>query len=55
VTGIAAPLFDSQNDVTGSLSLTFPGTKMLASDISKVGKQLVVAAVSISEQIRQKS
>ncbi|WP_430469309.1 IclR family transcriptional regulator [Thalassospira lucentensis] len=55
VTGIAAPLFDSQNDVTGSLSLTFPGTTILTDEISKVGKQLVVAAVSISEQIRQKS
>ena len=52
VTGIAAPIFDSQDEIAGSLSLTFPDPDMSEEDVASVGERVALSARVISNTLR---
>ncbi|WP_170109332.1 IclR family transcriptional regulator [Celeribacter persicus] len=53
VTGVATALFDAQEEVTGSLSLTFPGTDLSEEEIAGIGKRLSDASRSVAERLHK--
>jgi DNA-binding IclR family transcriptional regulator len=53
VTGIAAPLFDAQHNVLGSLSLTLPGRAFAPPEIRRIAERVVFAARVVTNAIAQ--
>lgn len=52
VTGIAAPIFDAQHDITGSISLTFPEPDMSDERVATIGERVEFSARVISKTLR---
>ncbi|AJE48436.1 IclR family transcriptional regulator [Celeribacter indicus] len=53
VTGVATALFDAQDEVTGSLSLTFPRTDLRDEEIAEIGRRLSDAAGRVGMALRE--
>ncbi|MBY5775202.1 IclR family transcriptional regulator [Rhizobium leguminosarum] len=51
VTGIAAPIFDSKNDVIGSLSLTLPEVNIERGRLEQLGERILFCARIISKSL----
>jgi DNA-binding IclR family transcriptional regulator len=53
VTGIAAPLFDAQHNVLGSLSLTLQSSSMTADEINRIAERIVFGARIVNNAVSQ--
>jgi DNA-binding IclR family transcriptional regulator len=53
VTGIAAPLFDAQRNVLGSLSLTLQSNTLTAGEVERVAGRIVFGARIVGNVITQ--
>lgn len=51
VTGIAAPVFDGQNEVLGSLSLTLPNQNLPEKRLQEIGERVELCAGIISKSL----
>lgn len=51
VTGIAAPLFDAQRNVLGSLSLTMPNNALAAGETEHIAERIIFGARTVSLSI----
>ena len=52
VTGVAAPIFDSSDEVVGSLSVTLPETRIAAERLDAIGERIRFCARIISNSLR---
>ncbi len=52
VTGIAAPIFDPQDEIAGSISLTFPEPDMPEDRVSTIGERVGFSARVINNTLR---
>lgn len=51
VTGVAAPIFDSKQEIIGSLSLTLPETGMSQDRLAAIGERVLFCARIISKSL----
>lgn len=51
VTGVAAPIFDSKQEIIGSLSLTLPEIGMAADRVAAIGERVLFCARIISKSL----
>ncbi|SDW74629.1 IclR family transcriptional regulator [Roseicitreum antarcticum] len=52
VTGVAAPIFDANDEITGSISLTFPEPALSQEKLDSVGERIEFSARVISNTLR---